>query len=315
MRRLLALGLAALASAPSAQAQTPSAPDSALRVFLRAGPKTHGPGQHDHPRFLEEWRALLGERGAVVDGALEFPTAEQLARTDVLVCYAAENGTMDATQRADLLAFLEGGGGIVVIHDAVCGDDAEWFKGVIGGAWEHGHSKWLEGPTGLYLTDVEHEITRGIPHFEFDDEIYWDLHLEPEAQVIGSSFRTVFDIEPQMWTWEARGWRAFVSIQGHNHTSFSHPAWRALLLRGIAWAGGRDADLFLAPDELAGLRYPPGGPTAPERAHESFELHEDFEIALAAAEPDVQNPISIDWDARGRPWVACTPGYPYKEES
>ncbi|HVS18341.1 MAG TPA: PVC-type heme-binding CxxCH protein, partial [Planctomycetota bacterium] len=85
-------------------------------------------------------------------------------------------------------------------------------------------------------------------------------------------------------------------------------------LRGIAWAGGRDADLLLAPGELAALRYPPGGPTAPERAHEDFELHEDFEIALAAAEPDVQNPISIDWDERGRAWVACTPGYPYKQE-
>ena len=35
-----------------------------LRVFIRGGVKTHGPGQHDHPRFLKEWKELLRERGA-----------------------------------------------------------------------------------------------------------------------------------------------------------------------------------------------------------------------------------------------------------
>src|SRR5687768_8197094 len=150
LRRLAALALAGAAAVLPLPAQSSQAP---LRVFLRAGPKTHGPGEHDHPRFLEEWRELLAQRGANVDGALAFPTREQLAATDVLVCYAAENGTMDAAQRADLLAFLERGGGIVVLHDAVCGDDAPWFRTVIGGAWEHGHSKWLEGRIGLYMAD------------------------------------------------------------------------------------------------------------------------------------------------------------------
>jgi putative membrane-bound dehydrogenase-like protein len=312
LRRIAALALAGAAAALPLAAQTP--PEAPLRVFLRAGPKTHGEGEHDHPRFLEEWRELLAERGAQVDGALEFPTSAQLAATDVLVCYAAENGTLDAAQRADLMGFLERGGGIVVLHDAVCGDDAPWFQTVIGGAWEHGHSKWLEGRIGLYMADAEHPITRGIPHFELDDEIYHDLHLEPDVQVLGSSFRTVFDIEPQMWTYESKGYRAFVSLQGHRHDTFAHPAWRAIVLRGIAWAGGRDADLFLRSEELAGLRYPPGGPTPPQRAHEGFELHEGFEIQLAASEPDVENPISIDWDSHGRAWVACTPGYPHKQD-
>ena len=65
-----------------------------LRVFIRAGEKTHGPDQHDHPRFLKEWTALLNERGAKADGAMGFPTAEQLDATDVLVMYAADAGTI-----------------------------------------------------------------------------------------------------------------------------------------------------------------------------------------------------------------------------
>ena len=51
-----------------------------LRVYLRAGVKTHGPNQHDHPRFLKEWTQLLGQRGIKVDGSLNFPAAEQLDR-------------------------------------------------------------------------------------------------------------------------------------------------------------------------------------------------------------------------------------------
>ena len=42
-----------------------------LRVFIRAGEKTHGPGAHDHPRFLSEWTKLLNERGAKADGSLQ----------------------------------------------------------------------------------------------------------------------------------------------------------------------------------------------------------------------------------------------------
>ena len=42
---------------------TGSAQDKPLRVFIRSGPKTHGPGQHDHPRFLTDWKQLLTDRG------------------------------------------------------------------------------------------------------------------------------------------------------------------------------------------------------------------------------------------------------------
>ena len=54
-----------------------------LRVFIRAGVKTHGPNQHDHPRFLKEWSKLLAERGIQIDGVLEFPTSSSsMPRTE-----------------------------------------------------------------------------------------------------------------------------------------------------------------------------------------------------------------------------------------
>lgn len=308
---LALLGLAVSLLCSSASASSPS--EDPLRIYIRAGVKTHGPGQHDHPRFLAEWSELLRARGATVQGSLEFPAKEELENSDVLVMYAAEAASIEGEARVNFEAFLERGGGLVVIHDAACGSDPEWFKTRSGGAWEHGHSKWLEGEIGLYFTDP-HPITRGIPHFDLKDEIYYDMHLDPAAQVLANSFHDVFSITPQVWIKEDGPYRAFTTLQGHEFTSFSHPAFRTLLLRGIAWAGHREVDSLCAPDELSALRYPPGGPLRPQVADEAFTLHEDFELSLVASEPLVVNPISLDWDARGRMWVAQTPGYPYKEE-
>ncbi|MBK8181256.1 MAG: ThuA domain-containing protein [Planctomycetes bacterium] len=250
----------------------------------------------------------------MVEGALRFPTREELERTDVLVLYAAEAGSIHGEERAVLEAYLARGGGLVAIHDAVCGDDPHWFKTVVGGAWEHGHAKWATGTTDLYVRDFDHPITRGVANWRFEDELYTELHLEPDAHVLMAGFQDVFTISPQMWTYEKANYRAFVAIQGHFKKSFEHDAWRTLLLRGIAWAGKRDADSLTTPEERATLAYPTGGPLRPEEARKALVLHEGFEASLAAAEPLIANPISIDWDPRGRLWVAETPGYPMKEK-
>jgi putative membrane-bound dehydrogenase-like protein len=283
-----------------------------LRIFIRSGVKTHGPGEHDHPAFLRDWTELLRSRGAVVDGALEFPTAAQLEKTDVLVMFAAEAGTIAPDDRANLESFTKRGGGIVALHDAVCGKDPQWFKTVIGGAWEHGKSKWLNGNLGIYVQDYPHPITQGVANFMMDDEIYWDLHLMPEARVIGTAFRTPHEITPQMWVYEKDNYRAFVNIQGHKYASFSLPHYRAILLRGIAWAGKRDVDTLVSKEELGSLRYPAGGPTRPDKSAERISIDKDFDLNLVAAEPDVVKPISLGWDAKGRLWALQTPGYPQK---
>ncbi len=296
-----------LALATSVPLQAP------LHVFLRGGPKTHGPNQHEHEKWVAEWKPLLESRGAVVEGASRFPTEAELAHTDVLVLFAADGGTIHGEDRAHLESYLARGGGIVAIHDAVVSDDPQWWSGVLGGAWENGKAKWHEGTTDLYFTDRQHEISEGISNFRFEDELYTDLNMRPEARVLVRGFQSVFDASPQAWVYEKGSYRAFVAIQGHEWSSFAHPAWRTLLLRGIAWAGKRETGLLTAFEETAELRYPPGGPLAPEKAAAALVVHPDFELSLAAAEPLVVKPISIDWDAHGRMWVAETPGYPEKE--
>src|SRR6266487_1851411 len=191
-----------------------------LRVFIRAGVKTHGPNQHDHPRFLAEWKELLNQRGAKADGSMDFPTAQQLEKTDVLVIYA---------------------------HDGVVsGDEHEWAKNVQGGSWRWDGDKktrWLEGEVGIYFVDQNHPIVRGVSNFDWTDEIYYDMDMAADAHVLATSFHSVFVIAPQLWTYEktweggSAPYRAFVSIPGHEYASFQTPQYRAILIRGIAWAG------------------------------------------------------------------------------
>ncbi len=63
-----------------------------LRVFIRGGKKSHGPGAHEHERFLGDWTKLLTERGMKVSGGMEFPTEAELDKTDLLVMYSQDGG-------------------------------------------------------------------------------------------------------------------------------------------------------------------------------------------------------------------------------
>ena len=328
--------LTALTSLPDA-AQDP------LRVFIRSGPKSHGPGAHDYPRFLKEWVPLLNERGARATGSEAFPTKAQLDETDVLILHKQEAGNIDPADRANLNDFLARGGGVVVIHAGVVSRDPDWFRGIVGGSWRNGTTKWLEGPMYLYFTDRDSPITKDVSNWSMDDEIYYDMDMLPEARVLATAYTpkasgarnanaqrradeltgggkrvSIFDIQPQMWTYERTAdggrtpYRAFVSIPGHLYKNFERPNFRAILLRGIAWAGKRaNVDELLKKDEAGdALRYVEGGPTAPGKAAEKIEVHPEFDLTLVAAEPLIQKAMNIDWDERGRLWVSETPEYP-----
>lgn len=252
------LGLAAHSFAQS---------DTKLRVFIRAGVKTHGPNQHDHPRFLSEWTKLLSDRGIEADGSMEFPSDQQLSKTDVLVIFAADGMKIVGEERGRFEKFLQRGGGLVVIHDGVVSaDEHDWAKKVQGGSWRwdgEKKTKWLETEVGIYFVDQQHSITKGVSNFDWTDEIYYDMDMAPDAHVLATSFQSVFIIAPQLWTyektWEGGGapYRAFVSLPGHEYRSFQTPHYRTILLRGIAWAGKRsNVDEFCKPEELASLTYP-----------------------------------------------------------
>ena len=311
-----------------------------LRVFIRAGKKSHGPGAHDFPQFLKDWVPMLNERGAKCEGSLEFPTKEQLDKTDVLILHAQEAGNIKiGDERKNLMEFLARGGGVVTIHAAAVSKDHDWFKTIIGGSWHFGQTKWLEAPMSLYFTDHDNAITKDISNFDIDDEIYYDMDLLPEAKILAAAYTpntpqvkggnkeaqqraaeavakkkavNIYDIQPQVWTYEKDKYRAFTCIPGHWYKNFSHNALRTMILRGIAWAGKREnIDELCKPAELGdALRYVEGGCPSPQELPKALEVHPEFNLSLVAAEPLINKPMNIDWDEKGRLWVVETSEYP-----
>jgi hypothetical protein len=106
-----AVGVSVMAQQPppaSPASQQPSIPSAAptvqtgdrrpIHIYIRSGLKTHGEGAHDYPQFSADWSKLLTDKGALVDGSYHFPSAQELANTDVMVMYKGDAGYMTASE-------------------------------------------------------------------------------------------------------------------------------------------------------------------------------------------------------------------------
>ena len=267
------LPLLAIVSAFAADAPAP------LRVFLRCGPKTHGPGDHDHPAFARDWRPLLNAAGMKVSigdadakGVQTFPSDEQLERTDVLIIHRQAGGDFKPDEKIRVEKFAARGGSFVVIHaGAVAGNDAsaDFYKDLVGGSWRQKVTKWREGPMELKFVDKQHGITQGIADFSMKDEIYYDMDLRADIHPLATAPTPKkkgddFEAQTQIWTYEKPGaQRAFVFIPGHSYVNFSRPDVKLLLLRGVAWAGRQTPSQQLEQTALLQICVFPGVPVTP----------------------------------------------------
>ena len=255
---LIAISLAAQApAAPRVPGQNPNG----MRVFLWTGLKTHEAGQHDYPQFLADWSKLLTQRGAVVSGALRAPSTEDLAKIDVLVIYKGDVGFLTDTDKAALEAFVQRGGGLVSLHDALCGPDPAYFSKLLGGAKKHGEVNYtLEAPVPYTITDKAHPIMKDMSAMTLLDEAFFSMTWAPapgihvlataEIAPTRSAGEHKGEIAPQIWTYEhpATGTqtaRAFVWMQGHAYANFSNYQIQRMLLRGIAWAAKKPVDVLV----------------------------------------------------------------------
>src|SRR3982750_776928 len=64
-----------------------------IRIYLYAGLKTHGEGQHDYPQFLADWSKLLMNRNATAEGGLHSPAAKKLGNSVGVILYKGEAGS------------------------------------------------------------------------------------------------------------------------------------------------------------------------------------------------------------------------------
>jgi type 1 glutamine amidotransferase len=260
--------------APLPQGQNPKG----MHVYIWAGIKSHGEGQHDYPQFLADWSKVLTAHGAVVDGALHGPSAADLEHTDVVVVYKGDAAYMSDAQKAALEAYVKRGGGLVSLHDSLCGPDPAYFASLVGGAKKHGEVNYtLDAPIPYTIVDRSNPIMKDMTDITLaDDEAFFTItwskdpqvHVLATAKIPGTRSAGTHkdEVVPQIWTYEhtlpgGQPARAFVWMQGHTYANYANPQIQGMLLRGIAWAGNHPVDelvSYVPPPRPARGGTPPG---------------------------------------------------------
>jgi len=249
-----------------------------MHVYIWAGLKSHGEGQHDYPQFLADWSKVLTAHGAVVDGALHgpaLPTWNIRCGGDV----QRRRGVPERQPAVALEAFVKRGGGIVSLHDSLCGPDPAYFATLVGGAKKHGEVNYtLDAPIPYTVADKSDPIMKDMSDLTLaDDEAFYSItwakdpavHVLATVKIPGTPSAGTHkdEVVPQIWTYEhtvpgGQPARAFVYMQGHTYSNFANPQIQKMLLRGIAWAANHPVE------ELVNY-VPPPRPRAVGRLPES----------------------------------------------
>ncbi|MFL5242662.1 MAG: ThuA domain-containing protein [Gemmataceae bacterium] len=216
-----------------------------VRIVLTAGPKDHGPGEHDYPLWQRRWDNLLSTAADVqVETADGWPSPSQWKTADLIVFYS-NNPRWAPNKAKNLDAFLERGGGLVFLHWAVeGGKSASLLAERIGLASCSTETKYRHGPLEVTFAP-EHAITRGFDKVRFVDESYWNLTGDPAKVKVLATCVEEKQTRPQMWVLEIANGRVFVNILGHYSWTFDDPLYRALVLRGMAWSVREPVDRWL----------------------------------------------------------------------
>ena len=251
---------------------TPGQNMSGMHIYLWGGLKSHGQGQHDYPQWLADWSKILTEHGAVVDGAFHPPSAAELEHTDVLIIYKGDAAYLGGDSKSAIEAFVKRGGGLVSLHDSLCGPDPAYFATLVGGAKHHGETNYtLDAPIPYTIVDKTNPIMEGMSDLTLLDEAFFKMtwadnpkmHVLATAVIAGTPSAGTHkgEVAPQIWTYEhtlpgGQPARAFVWMQGHIYANFSNYQIQQMLLRGIAWAGKHPVN------ELVDYKAPPA-PASP----------------------------------------------------
>jgi type 1 glutamine amidotransferase len=251
-RMALALGLIVGVGTPVTLAQKKN-PDGVDVLLLSGGQREHH-GYREQALYLSRALEDTGRyRVAIVEDAaiLESPA---LAKYRAVLWTAdrrnPESRLTEAQQRA-LLAYVAGGGALVMIHGA---DNAapDWLpemRDMLGGVFSHDTSggrpdgKVRKGSYRVRIAQPDHPITRGLADFDLDDELYYHAQMEPGVEPLATIAFEGTDW-PVAWTREYDRGRVFHTVLGHRDFGpdkpdpLHNPGLTRLIVQGLDWAVG-----------------------------------------------------------------------------
>jgi putative membrane-bound dehydrogenase-like protein len=245
---------------------------------------------------------------------------ENLSKYDALLLYA-NHDSISTSQEEALLNFVDSGNGFIPLHSAsYCFRNSEEIVDLVGAQFEkHG--------TGTFQADIlntDHPVMEGIEEFETWDETYvHNKHNEENRTVL-------MERDGEAWTWVrtyGEG-RVFYTAYGHDERTWGKKEFQELLKNGIVWSVSEQArsnwEQYAA--DMPDLEYEDRSnipnyeerdpapkyqlPLPPEESMKFAQVPPGFKLELFSSEPDIINPIEIDWDAQGRLWAIETVDYP-----
>ena len=247
-------------------------------------------------------------------------------KDEVIVLYRKDYTAYEVIDRAALADLSNRGIAFVALRGAIAGPSASWARDTFGAGWT-AESRRFRALMMLNVRTDAHPLAKDASTFDVTDDTVFNLELNEKIHVLASSFTSkvsanrknitevsdkasIYDIQPQAWVFENSRLRSAVFLQGDAAT-LAHASYRTFIKRGIAWAARRsDVDELCTKDDLVDLRYPVGGPSRAEKAIAAFQMQPGFKAGVVVTEPLINKPIAVQWDERGRMWIAETPEYP-----
>nr|MBI1229032.1 dehydrogenase [Cytophagales bacterium] len=282
----------------------------------------HASKHHDSGRFAPWLATAVFTSGINLTYTITTAdlTAENLAKYDGLIIYA-NHEVLSPDQEAAMKAFVEGGKGLIPLHSATgCFKNSDWYITTIGGQFaSHGEAEF----TGTILKP-DHPVMQGISEFTTGDETYVHQRINEDMELLmvreenGKS-------EPYTWVRNVGKGRVFYTAYGHDERTWQNLEFLNLVKNGILWAVGEEVRLGVEALNIPQVsiydepisdftkRYevPRMQPAlSPSESQKLIQKPVDFEISLFASEPDIQNPIAMAWDERGRLWIVESVDYP-----
>ncbi|MCW1887835.1 ThuA domain-containing protein [Luteolibacter flavescens] len=321
IRLTLLLPLAALGVVLAKPLISPKPEARRLEVLFFGAPTANGPG-HDPVTRYRMIKRTLGTEGidfTYTQDPAEALNAETLAKYDAVLMYGnwQQNGPMPAEQLKALTSYVEGGGAFLPIHcaSACYGGSPEFIK-LVGGRFKS-HTDGVFKVTNVNKT---HPIMRSYGGYSAWDETYVHDQHGDDRVILEKR-----DQEPWTWVREQGKGRIFYTAAGHDHRVWDLPEYQDLLKRAIFWSVGPEKYKKLQALNLPKLEQEkvelPGylkrqlitsaqKPLSPEDSMKLAQVPVGFELSLFASEPDIVNPIFVNWDEKGRAFVIQTVDYP-----
>lgn len=330
MKKILLFPIALIAIFSLAQTtpETPPTKKGPLRILFLGHDSEH----HDSNKYFPMLAKATGRDAIYFDYHTDVESTlgdfDYLSKFDGVLLYA-NHDKITPKQFQNLTRFVEDGGGFIPVHCAsACFNNEPRFIQLVGGKFAHHQGK--EFSTSIVTPN--HPAMKDVKEFNAWDETYVHSGQSDDREILMVRKPESDDniTKPEPWTWtrtQGKG-RVFYTASGHDQRVWKLEEFHQLLKSGILWAVG-DArratyETFLSArpplkyEKRANIPNYENRPTplpfqlplSPEDSLSYTQVPVGWKLELFASEPDIINPIWMQWDHRGRLWVLETIDYP-----